>query len=254
MPVTVVAAGAVGPVYDAASTAYFAAMTVQPSDTRKSLLNNAIVGLKADGVWAALDWISFVAAHDAQAGRVNAKNPAQVAAVVGGPAFTVDRGWAGVLGTAGYLDTGVAGTAGGSFAQDSASVFAWSDTATANQTGVMGQAADVTVRLLTNSGGSLSARINNGGAATLAVANGIGLTTASRLSSTTATVYRNTSGASTALTSIALSNSTFTPLCINGSYADVRVLAFGFGGGLSGAQVAALYARLNTYLIAVGAA
>lgn len=103
----------------AETTALLAAMSVQPSSGRQALINTLIASLKSyvtswgqtpegagQTLWGALDFLYLTAAHDAQAARVNWKNPAQVATVVGTPTFTADQFYAGVTG-ASYLDTGV---------------------------------------------------------------------------------------------------------------------------------------------------
>ena len=59
-----------GTASDSDAQAYFAAMTVQPSAARKGLLRDLIAGLKADGAWAKLRGFWLLAAHDAQAARL----------------------------------------------------------------------------------------------------------------------------------------------------------------------------------------
>jgi hypothetical protein len=112
--------------YDADAEAYFAAMSVEPDATRKGLLNDLIVGLKADSVWTKITWLSVLAAHDAQAARVNIKTPAQVATAINSPTFTTDLGYAGD-GATSYLDTGLAGTIFGTGANIDLSLFAMVD-------------------------------------------------------------------------------------------------------------------------------
>lgn len=93
------------------TTALVAAMSVAPSGARQTLINTAIEKLKlyqtsfGVSLWSALDFLVVPAAHDAQAGRIDWKNPARVGTVVGSPTFTVDRGYAGVLNSA-YIDMG----------------------------------------------------------------------------------------------------------------------------------------------------
>lgn len=97
----------------AETTALLAAMSVQPSSPRTTLINTLIASLKTfktaagQSFWDALDFLYLPAAHDAQAGRINWKNPAQVGTVVGSPTFQTDRGYTGNIGTS-YIDTGVA--------------------------------------------------------------------------------------------------------------------------------------------------
>lgn len=100
------AATGVTPTYDTDAAAYFAAMTVQPDATRKGLLNTLIVALKACGAWATYDFFYVGASHDAQAMRINAKNPATYTLqAVNSPVFLVDR-WIGSNAGGGYWLTG----------------------------------------------------------------------------------------------------------------------------------------------------
>lgn len=98
-----------GPSYSAEATAYFAAMSVQPSTALKDAVESLITNLKADGVWTLIDWLGLGPMHDEQAARVNLKNPSQVATIVGSPVFTAKQGYAGDN-TAANLNSGVAGT------------------------------------------------------------------------------------------------------------------------------------------------
>lgn len=92
-------------------TALVAAMSVAPDSTRQTLINTTIEKLKlyktsfGDSLWSRLDFLVMCWAHDAQAARINWKDPAQIGTVVGSPTFTVDRGYAGVLNSA-YIDMG----------------------------------------------------------------------------------------------------------------------------------------------------
>lgn len=93
------------PAYSAEATALFAAMSVQPDDTRKAAIDALISGMKTEGLWDTVDFMSVQRAADAQAGSLWWNDPAQTVTVVGSPVFTADRGYVGVPST-GYLDTG----------------------------------------------------------------------------------------------------------------------------------------------------
>src|SRR5690606_39788847 len=56
------------------------------------------------GAWGALDGLYVLAAHDAQAARINWKDPANVATTINAPTFTADRGYQGD-GSSSSLDT-----------------------------------------------------------------------------------------------------------------------------------------------------
>lgn len=95
------------------TTNLIAAMTNQSLPPgRATAINTLIASLKtfttAFGVslWDRLDCLYIPAAHDPQAARINWKNPAQIATVVGSPTFTTDRGYSGVTGSS-YINTGL---------------------------------------------------------------------------------------------------------------------------------------------------
>lgn len=95
----------------AETTALVSAMSVAPSGARQTLINAFIEEMKLTptdlgaNLWSDNDLIIMPAAHDAQAGRIDWKNPARIGTVVGSPTFTVDRGYAGTLNSS-YIDMG----------------------------------------------------------------------------------------------------------------------------------------------------
>lgn len=108
---------------EAESQAFVNAMSIAPTIDRQLIINNAIYALKKIGLFAKLTALYFLAAHDAQAARLNAVAPAGAAlSEVAGPTFTVDSGYAGD-GAASYLDSGIAANA--LLAQNNASLWAW---------------------------------------------------------------------------------------------------------------------------------
>lgn len=114
---------------DAAATTLFAAMSTQPTQERKVLYNDAIVALKAAGYWDSLDFLYFIAAHDSQAAKLNIKSPAaNTITLTSDPVFVIDQGYA-TDGVDDVLDLNFnPATAGGNFAQNSASFGIWSRT------------------------------------------------------------------------------------------------------------------------------
>jgi hypothetical protein len=108
--------------YETETTTLLAAMTVEPSTVRKDQINDMIVELKDNGLWAKLDLLYVTAAHDSQAGRLNWKTPASNTLTTAGgtPSFTVDRGFTG--GPTGYLTTSTAVNALTQYTQNSACV------------------------------------------------------------------------------------------------------------------------------------
>lgn len=96
--------GVSGPVYDPDAASLFARMSVQPDDVRKLLISDTIAAFKAAGVWSKFDILYFLAAHDAQAARLNWKSNNFNCLAVSSPTFTTDRGYAG-NGSSSYLNT-----------------------------------------------------------------------------------------------------------------------------------------------------
>jgi hypothetical protein len=242
---------------DVATTAALAAMTVQPAAPRAALYDMLIKGLKADGVWAALDWLSLFAAHDAQAALVNLKNPAQVATVVGaGLTYTVDRGYKG-NGVDSYLSSGVLDTAAGNNTQDSSHLGAWINIAASAVTGgIVGtDAAQLQVIRLTSGGLGLLSRVHQttgGGGAGLPQ---LGSLIGSRTDAGNSYLYGN--GAQIVASPVASAAPTANPFLFlrgNLGMTDARIAAGFFGGGLSAAQAAALHGRLSSYLTTIGGA
>jgi hypothetical protein len=113
--------------YDAASLAIFASFDVAPTEARKAAINTLVVALKASYVWDSLDLLYVLAAADAQAARINWKNPGvKTASAVNAPTFNADRGYTGD-GSSSRLDTGwTPSTEGVNYTQDSASMWVWS--------------------------------------------------------------------------------------------------------------------------------
>lgn len=94
------------PRYLAQAKALFARMTVPPSNARKSLINQTISALLSAGVWQKLDALYVMAAHDAQAARLNWIADQYNLTAVNSPTFTTDSGYTG-NGTNAYLSTGM---------------------------------------------------------------------------------------------------------------------------------------------------
>jgi hypothetical protein len=73
-----------------------AAMTVPPTAERRKQIDTFIGALKAAGVWAKLDVLYVMAAHDSQAANLNWKSPSTLALVPqNAPVFTANQGYQG---------------------------------------------------------------------------------------------------------------------------------------------------------------
>lgn len=106
--------------YSPEAEALFAVMSPAPDATRKALINDFIVGLIFDGIWAKIDAMWVLRAHAAQPGLQNWKNPGTFTATeVNSPTFTVDRGFAG-NGSTSHVNSNWNGTDGVNWTQNSA--------------------------------------------------------------------------------------------------------------------------------------
>jgi hypothetical protein len=124
---------------NAEAEAYVAAMSTEPDDTRKALIDTYIGALKTAGIFANLDVLYLLAAHDQQAARLNVINPATftLANVGAGPTFSADNGFAG-NGTSTALNTQFTpSTDGVNFQQDESSFCVWA------LTGAQSDAVDI---------------------------------------------------------------------------------------------------------------
>lgn len=239
---------------------YIAAMSVAPDATREGHIDTLIAGLIDDGVWAKLDWLSLYAAHDAQAARLNAVNPAQSFSVTGSPSFSTDLGYQGVS-TTGYLTSGWdASNNGVNYTRDSACIGAWSLT---EYNGAGDPVGNATARINPRNGGQTQTAINEsfptgtmagpGTSVGLFVGNRNGSTAGGRAVYHNATSYVLTGGASIALTTHDFYGCGYN----NSGSAQVdssrRYAAVFWGGSLDATEQTAIYNRLSTYLTAVGA-
>jgi len=239
---------------DADAAAYIAAMTTPPDSARQTLINNLITGLKSDGVWSVLDALYLHAAHDMQAGRLNARVPANAASAVNSPSFTTNRGFTGD-GSTSYLSTGInPSTAGGNYSRDSASLFVWSLSNITNTGADIGGTISNSINSRSSTAGALRGGVNNAAATVATLGNSLGLSTLSRTSSTNVDGYRDSDfvGAQT-VASVAIPNATIDILRAATLFSTRQIAVSGFGGSLTAANVAALHGRLSAYLTAIGA-
>jgi hypothetical protein len=248
--------------FDAAASALFSAMTVQPTTTRKGLINDCITSLKSNGIWDTLDLLYMCAAHDQQASTLNWKNPGtNTLTATGSPVFTTDQGWTGAVTTT-KLSTGFNPTTavGRKVSQNSCAVQAYikSNSTTALRT-VGNVGLGVTQR---GSGGKVSIEVGGGtnGATYAGVATNFqGFAQGRRLDAANETGWENlgATGATSAVASVALANTTM-DVCGGGSSSTTnasphQVRMFAVGSGLDDTGISNSYSAINTFLVAIGA-
>ena len=248
--------------YSPEATALFARMSSQPGATRKAVINACIESLISAGVWTRLDALYLLAAHDAQAARLNWKQALYDCTAVNSPTFTTDRGYAG-NGTTSYLNTGYTpSTAGGALTLNSAHLSLWNRTARAAagtlQAGASGSGGDL--ELGSRFTGDLAiANINDSSAITAAVTDNVGHVLVNRSTSSARQLYKNgasigsNAGSSNALPTL--------PVFIGGRNvagalslgSTDQIAAASLGGSLNSTEQGAFYSALLTYLTAIGA-
>lgn len=248
--------GGGGPTDEPETTALVAAMTVAPSAGRKTLINNLILSLKSAGVWTKLDFLHVIAAHDAQAGRINWRNPAQVATVGGTATFTVDRGYQGD-GTTGYIDTGLLLSTLTNYKQDTAHIGGWCATeagGTSNQAMVGTLTTNTKMQLAPKISNNVQSRLNNVTAGNTANTVSKGHSLITRVVSTGFDVYKDgASIGSVVQTSAAVAAENIVYLRNGANFNGNWQIAAGHGGlNLSSTEIANLFNALSTYMTALG--
>lgn len=253
--------------YTDEANALFERMSVQPSDTRKGIINTMIRTLKDGGQWAKLPALWATAAHTSQAARLNWKQNLFNLTPVGSPTFTVDKGYTGD-GVSTYLKTDFNGaTAGSQYQQNSASMGVFrliAGTGFSNRAD-MGESNGVSpfgssfVRGRGSTGlGSVQL---NAAAPTATLSDmGVGHESVSRLDANNVKHYRDGLPVATVPAVSSPINSREVYLMalnlgsdVSAQWTNAQEAAFYIGGGLTDAEMLGLHNALNTYLVAIGA-
>lgn len=245
------------------AAAYITAMPVAPDEARKALIAALVDGLKADGVWAKLDWLSLLAAHDGQAAQINARDPARGFALVGSPSFLINRGYRGTSNA--YLASNWNPSGDGvNFQRNSAFIAAWSlDNAANNNIALGNSQAYLGLRATApNTPNHMLVRLNGNAVSVAGPGNSLGLFAADRSGASTGKIYRNgieLGNDLLAQPSAAPGSESFFGLARNvGGAANPidtarRYAALAWGGHLTSTQHLALHDRLHAYLAEIGA-
>lgn len=233
-----------------------ARMNPAPTAARITLINNLIVSLKSAGIWTDLDVFYVLAAHDAQAARLNWKGAPYSLTEVNSPTFTTDRGYTG-NGTSSYLSTGWRASDGVKFTLNEAGMWVWSRSNIAESIAACGVVASNGLTIFPRSAtDNMAAALNDNVTTNRTNANGAGLFGASRTSAATKKYWRNGAqvGADVTAASVSLNGSQVRVCGASASsYSTREIAAFAAGASLTGKE-ADFYNALNTYMIAVGAA
>jgi hypothetical protein len=251
---------------DPATTAWVAAVVAADgtvSSPRQTLVNNLIVGLKADGIWAKLDRLWIFAAENHESASIDLFALA-AALPSGGVTFTVNRGYTGD-GSVGHIETFFnAATDGIKYTRDAAHMAAWDNVDRADAPTVITGVGDdlgVFTDLMPLSGNSIIARVNGaGGGSPTAVGTSQGFSIGQRNDDSNTEYFRN--GVSMGMTTEAYSypvvSVTFWVCARNdhgGDGSDFmtdQVSMVSYGGNFTSTEALAYYNRLRTYMTAVG--
>ena len=248
-----------GPVTDslwgAETLAYAAVMTTAPSASLGNAIDALVSSLKSAGVWAKCDWIGLYCLHNAQATRVNLRNPAQIATANGTITFTANQGNAGD-GSTGYFGAGVNIDALSQYTQDNAHLGCWTnnDPGASSANCIVGSAGANQLLLPRNASGNLSARVNSSSAFQTGVGGvGTGYSVAVRTGASAVENFKNGSsvGAGTQA-SAALGSVELWFLRGTTGYATSQVSIVHVGAALTSGEVAAAYSAFGAFRTAVG--
>ncbi|WP_395674695.1 hypothetical protein [Inquilinus sp.] len=246
--------------------AFIAAMTVRPPFVRQTLIKTLVDSLKTAGVWTKLDALYLLAAHDAQAARLNAKAPATFAlTAVSSPTFTVDRGYTGTgngVTPGGYLTSGFnPATAGGLYALNDAHLAVWVRTASSSTVNsAMSEVGNGLAFISSKNAtaGTIITRLNDNISTGIAAGapNSTEFFCISRAAAGTYDRYHNgTSLGALAQASTSVFSDAFTLLRRGTTtYSDAQVSAASWGSALTPTQEGDYHTALRAYLVAVGAA
>lgn len=234
--------------YDAATTAWINAVVAAGgtiSSGRRTLVDDLIIGLKTDGIWAKFDRLWIFAAENSQSALIDLV-ALSTATPASSPTFTTDRGYT-CNGTA-IVNTGfIPNTHGVQYTLNTAHVSAWS--LTSGTSGQFTVNSGQTNMFLRYADGNWYVRINNnsGGAAANSDGSGFFLGVRTAGSGSGAIMgYRN---------GVNIVNTTDGTVALDGaqlSVMDRDISAVSVGGTMNATDSTNYYNRMRTYMTAVG--
>ena len=246
--------------FDTDAQALFDRITTPPTNARKTIINDLIVGLKNDGNWAELDVLVLLAAADSQAALLDCKN-LQDGAEALAPAFVADRGYTSD-GVTSYINTQFnPSTQGVQYTQNNASFGFYMRTDVSEGKTDMGLfSAGDTENLINSSNGVglFQATINSDTIFSVAIANSLGLSAVRRTTNNLEEGFKNGVSIGTqADTSQALINDNFYSLCrnnvgIGAEFFSTKQNAMYFLGS-GDLNQSTFRIRIQTYMTAIGA-
>lgn len=235
--------------YEAESDALFARFSTDPGSTRKDAINTCIASLKSAGVWAKLDALWVLAAHEEASALLNWVSTSHALTNTGGTTFTTDQGF-----TAGGSGKSVATLSTintyTNFQQDSAHLAVWvrSNTQEVDRTVGSGINLDIYPRYTDD---KCYLRINDS-AGGFTVASSAGFSLGNRSGSTGREGYKNgvSLGSYGSIASGAVSSNILT--VVPSTLTGPQVSATSIGASLDSTEQLAFYNALNTLKTAIG--
>lgn len=235
------------------------------SPARQQIVNDLIVGMKYDNVWTKFDRLGLLAADDNISARTDVVSRTLVTAV-GTPTFTANQGYAGELtgNPTSYLNSNYRETtAGNKFVRDDCHLSVWIVTACVGGylLGQVGHAAEDTSSLFDN-GVVIHSDLTDANATgpSFTYTSNLGHFTNCRLNSTDLILYQNGSQVQTKSSAsnpadaydwfITCINNQSTGFPENGTNGIIGAVSM--GASLTAPEVSKFYARLRTYMSAVG--
>jgi hypothetical protein len=232
---------------------------------RETLVDNLIVGLKADGVWTKLDRLWILAAENEPSALTDLV-ALTLSVTHGSPSFAANLGYTGIdTSTTVYIDTGTnLSTFGGLYSTNVGHISVWSNT---DITGSgLGRPMGVTSTASTNRTliGLTSITVNfsaneSSGSAPITTVDSLGHYLVNRDSASTEQGYKNGSlignpngvaGTIPSINIILLADNDVAVGVTRGSEHQITMASL--GGNLSSTDVSNFYNRLRTYMTAVG--
>jgi hypothetical protein len=257
--------------FDPGASSYFAAVTAAGgtiSASRQVLYNNLFTSLRSAGLLAKLDRLGIFAAENTTTARIDLANPSLSVTIVNAPTFTVDQGYANILGTASYINTGAIPGSLTNFQQNSAmfGVGTLSTRSTNSDFSIMGttqNAGGSTLWLRTGIGTTAYNANSSGifnGTVTIPVANVKGLYNVNRSAAAAQQLYMNGAsvGTNTEPSAAMLAFSFLVGAFRNADNVSVYaydtgiVSVYYIGDSFTASEAASFATIINTYMTAVG--
>lgn len=238
-----------------AALALIARMSVAPTSGRAAEVYALISALMTAGVWARLDLLCVLAAHDSQAACLNWVGPSYNLSAYNSPTFTTDRGFTGD-GVAAYLEAAGynPGAGGVNHALNNAAMGVWVRTPS-SVGGIDVFTGNGRLSRRDTAGDDYHYRINDGTSTYGPGGSSAGLFAVDRPDA--ATKRRFLGGVATGDFAVAsVANAAYLRLFSTGtgSFSNAEVAAVFAGASLTTVHHAALYAAVHAYLVTLGAA